>query len=197
MQPAYVVELALELELLVCPCGAHQSNRLIRIGPAPFVGSVKRPELLFQPAGAQTRNKPSAAKDVDRRQLLRQMHCVAIRHHDHAGADFDLLRHGRDVSERRQRLEQVGGPDRTGLRRHQDMVAHPYRRITRLLGMLRDFRDVRGRFPELRQMDSDSHFFQSIFINSAACAPCGWLYGPYNSEYYEGEARIWILWELW
>src|SRR5713226_6959545 len=78
MQPAYVVELALELELLVCPCGAHQSNRLIRIGPAPFVGSVKRPELLFQ----QPVPRPAISRPLQRMSTVANSfaRCTALRY---------------------------------------------------------------------------------------------------------------------
>ena len=87
-----VVERARERLRRTRPEVPPQPDRLVQIGTPP-VEHLRRAdvgELGLAPADAHARDQPTIAQGVERGQLLRQEHGVALRDDDHAGPELEV-----------------------------------------------------------------------------------------------------------
>jgi len=144
--------LALEVDPLVAPAGPDQRDGLVRAPAAILEPLAKRLELGRLPADTDAEPRPAAGQRVERAELLRHQHRLALRQHQDLGAKADPMRDGGHVGQRRHGFED-GHPWRVegflaavDVVAHHDMVEDIELVVADILDALRQARDVRRTF---------------------------------------------------
>ena len=91
--------------LCVTPVGPEQADGLVHARASRLEALAERVVLRFLPAHSDPQAHPSARKGVERADLLGDEGRLALRQHQHFGAEGDARGHGGHVGERRQGLE--------------------------------------------------------------------------------------------
>ncbi len=121
---------------VVAPDGAPQVERLVEPVTPVVEVLAQHLELAGGPPDAHAQGEPATRERVEARQRVGQLERRVLGHHQHAGAEPDVLGDRGRPGERDERVEQVRRRVVLGRGLH-DVVAHPHPRVAELLGMTR------------------------------------------------------------
>jgi len=138
----------------------HADRRNVFIGQLASAAEIGSQERVFlgDPADTEAENQTPAAEMMNRGGLFCDEQRIALWKHEDPGAEPDGFSPGSQVAERCERLEEVA--KRLGkIRRDQDVIIRPERRVAELFCFLGD-RDHRHAVTEaavVRQVQTEDH----------------------------------------
>ena len=93
----------------VAPARTHHPDRFVAPRAAPVVGRAEGLDLLAHPADAGAKDHATRREVIECGEHLGGEERVAMRQHEHGGAEGDAFGHTGHQCERRQRLEKIRG----------------------------------------------------------------------------------------